>query len=74
MYHVFKIESHTKGIVSSSSGPVSLVGSELFIRLVPDVSGHTRVNFGFQAKVDPEEAKSSITGPFDGFFKTLVRP
>lgn len=72
MYHVFKIESHTRGIVASPTGPVSLVGSELFIRIIPDVSGYTRVNLGFQSKVDPEDAKSLVTAPFVGFFKTLV--
>ncbi|GMH38841.1 hypothetical protein BSKO_06739 [Bryopsis sp. KO-2023] len=68
-YHVFKLESHTRGVVD---GELSLRGSEVLIRLLPDVTGNTRLNFGFQANVDPPEGKPAVVPAFDGFFKTLV--
>ena len=70
LFHLFRIKSHTDGILRADGQSIDIAGSQFFIQLTGIST--TDVEVGWLTNVNPASASEGIEGFFGGIVEEMV--
>ncbi|GMH34110.1 hypothetical protein BSKO_01944 [Bryopsis sp. KO-2023] len=70
LFHLFRIKSHTEGILRADGQNINIAGSQFFIQLTGIST--TDVEVGWLSSVEPASARASIGDFFGGIVEEMV--